>query len=193
MEKIINMKFFRLVPLLFVLAFLGAEDVTAQDAPLRPGDTLELRIGGVPASEVAQISASYVVDNQGNVNLSYVNKVPVGGKTAAQAADTIEAAYKNAEIFTNPTITINTQGMGRFVNVGGEVKAPSRVPFTPDLTLMSAINAAGGPTEFANMKKVRLIRGKEVMVVDTKKILSNPALDIPVKPGDQVFVEQSIW
>jgi len=174
-----------------VLLFLGTICLRAQDAPLRPGDTIELRLGGVPTNDVSQITGSYVVDNQGFVNLAYINKVSVGGKTAAQAADTIESTYKGAEIFTNPTITISTQGMGRFVNVGGEVKAPSRIPYTPDLTLMSAINAAGGMTEFANAKKVRLIRGKEVMVVDTKKILSNPALDLPVKPGDQVFVEQS--
>ncbi len=177
----------------FAALFLGTSALTAQDAPLRSGDTIEIRIGGVPASEISQITASYVVDNQGFVNLAYINKVVVGGKTAAQAADAIESAYKAGEIFTNPTITISTQGMGRFVNVGGEVKAPSRVAYTPDLTLMSAINAAGGMTEFANSKKVRLIRGKEVMVVDTKKILSNPALDIPVKPGDQIFVEQSFF
>ena len=170
---------------------LGMGSSHSQDAALRPGDSIEIRLGGVPPNEVTQITGSYVVDNQGNVNLAYINKVSIGGKTAGQAADAIEAAYKNAQIFTNPTITITTQAVGRFVNVGGEVKAPSRVPYTPDLTLMSAINAAGGMTEFADSKKVRLIRGKEVMVINTKKILSNPALDLPVKPGDQIFVEQS--
>lgn len=178
---------------LCALFFIGTGFLAAQDAPLRTGDTIEIRLGGVPTNDVSQITGPYVVDNQGFVNLAYINKISVGGKTAAQAADAIESAYKSAEIFTNPTITISTQGMGRFVNVGGEVKAPSRIPYTPDLTLMSAINAAGGMTEFANSKKVRLVRGKEVMVVDTKKILSDPSLDIPVKPGDQVFVEQSFF
>jgi len=174
-----------------VLALLVGAPLHGQDAALRPGDSIELRLGGVPPTDVSQITGSYVVDNSGFINLAYVNKVNVGGKTAAQAADAIESAYKSGEIYTNPTITISTQGLGRFVNVGGEVKAPSRIPYTPDLTLMSSINAAGGMTEFANAKKVRLIRGKEVMVIDTKQILKNPALDLPVKPGDQVFVEQS--
>ncbi len=176
---------------LFVVIVVFTASVRAQDAELRNGDTLELRLGGVPSGDISQIAGSYVVDNQGSINLAYINKISVAGKTAGQAADAIEKAYKDAEIFANPTITISTQGMGRFVNVGGEVKSPSRVNFTPDLTLMSAINAAGGPTEFANTRKVRLIRGKEVMIIDTKKILSNPALDVPVKPGDQIFVEQS--
>ncbi len=178
-----------LITILSVIPFVGA--LIAQDAALRPGDTLELRLGGVPSADIGQITGSYVVDNDGFVNLTHINKISVGGKTAAAAADVIESAYKNAEVFTNPTITISTQGSGRFVNVGGEVRSPSRVVFTPDLTLMSAINAVGGPTEFANRKKVRLIRGKEVMIVDTTKILSDPSLDMAVKPGDQIFIEQS--
>ena len=180
--------------LALLVVYLGfATALLAQDAALRPGDTIEVRLGGVPTNDVSQITASYVIDNQGYINLAYINKISIGGKTASQAADVIESAYKNAQIFTNPTITISTQAGARFVNVGGEVKAPSRIPFTPDLTLMSAINAAGGMSEFANRKKVRLIRGKEVMVVDTKKILNDPSLDLPVKPGDQIFVEQSFF
>jgi protein involved in polysaccharide export with SLBB domain len=177
--------------LLLAIFGIGTASLSAQDAALRIGDSLELRLGGVPSGDISQITGSYVVDNSGCINLAYVNKISVAGKTAAQAADSIEAAYKGGEIFTNPTITISTQGQGRFVNVGGEVKSPNRIVFTPDLTLMTAINAAGGMSEFANAKKVRLIRGKEVMIIDTKKILSDPSLDIAVKPGDQIFVEQS--
>ena len=185
------MKKLALLTILFLSFCSGIPSGYSQDAELRTGDTLELRLGGVSSSDVTQITGSYVVDNQGFINLAYINKISVVGKTAAQAAEAIEKAYKGAEIFTNPTITISTQGMGRFVNVGGEVKSPGRINYTPDLTLMSAINAAGGPTEFANSRKVRLIRGKEVMVIDTKKILSDPSLDLPVKPGDQIFVDQS--
>jgi len=36
------------------------------------------------------------------------------------------------------------QAQSRFVNVGGEVKEPKRVPFTDDLTVLGSINAAGG-------------------------------------------------
>jgi protein involved in polysaccharide export with SLBB domain len=32
----------------------------------------------------------------------------------------------------------------RQVSVGGAVKAPQRVAYTPDLTVLSAVNAAGG-------------------------------------------------
>ena len=43
----------------------------------------------------------------------------------------------------------------RFLSVGGAVRAPGRVPYTSDLTLMSTINAAGGASDFAG-DKIRL-------------------------------------
>jgi protein involved in polysaccharide export with SLBB domain len=36
------------------------------------------------------------------------------------------------------------------VNVGGSVRTPSGVPFTEDMTLLTAINAAGGFNDFAD-------------------------------------------
>lgn len=166
--------------------------IHAQDAPLRTGDSIDVRIGGVPASEIAMVSGSYVVDNNGQINLSYIGKVSIVGKTAAQAADLVESTYKSQEIYSNPTITISTQNAApRFVNVGGEVKSVSNVPYRTDLTFMTAINAAGGFTEFANRKKVRLIRGKDVKIIDYTQMMKNPALDFPVLPGDQIYVEQS--
>ncbi|HEY5895571.1 MAG TPA: polysaccharide biosynthesis/export family protein [Chthoniobacterales bacterium] len=166
--------------------------VYGQDAPLRTGDSVELRIGGVPPSEAAALNNSYTIDNDGNLKLAYIGKVSVVGKTAGQAADFIESIYKNQQIYSNPTITVSTLNTSpRFVNVGGEVRNVSRVPYTTDLTLLSAINAAAGFTEFANRKKVRLIRGKEVRIIDCTKIMVNPELDIPVLPGDQIYVEQS--
>jgi protein involved in polysaccharide export with SLBB domain len=85
------------------------------------------------------------------------------------------------------------QAQSRWVNVGGEVKAPQRVPYTPDLTILATINAAGGFSAFADQRKVRLLRGNEVMVIDIRKVRSNPSLDIPVEPGDRVEVPQSLF
>ena len=47
----------------------------AQDAVLRSGDTLELRLGGVPPEEVQQVSGTYTIDGDGFVNLPHIGKV----------------------------------------------------------------------------------------------------------------------
>jgi protein involved in polysaccharide export with SLBB domain len=78
------------------------------------------------------------------------------------------------------------QAQSRFVNVGGEVKAPQRVAFTPDLTILSSINAAGGFSPYADGRKVRLLRDNHVTIVDLNKIRANPSLDVQLLPGDRI-------
>jgi protein involved in polysaccharide export with SLBB domain len=177
------------------LAVLAATCIAswAGEAVLRPGDTIELKIGGVPVADTTSVSGAYMIDGQGYLNLPNLGKVKVGGLTTGAAEAAIEGGYRSHDIYTNPTIIITMQAQSRWVNVGGEVKAPQRVPYTPDLTILATINAAGGFSAFADQRKVRLLRGNEVLVIDIKKARANPSLDIPVEPGDRIEVPQSLF
>lgn len=166
---------------------------SAADVAFRVGDTLELRVGGVPAEETSLVTGAYTVDGEGFVNLPHIGKVKASGLTQAQLQRSIEAAYRGGEIYTNPTITITVPTIARFVNVSGDVRAPRRVEYTTDLTVLGAISAAGGFTDYADQRKVRLLRGGEVRMIDVKAVRSNPSLDISLLPGDQIEVPQSFW
>ncbi len=163
------------------------------DAPLRIGDTFELRIGGVPPEDMSSINSTYTIDGGGGLNLPYIGKLKVDGMTSAEIQSTVERTYRDTGVFTHPSVTLVIQAQARFVNVGGHVKLPQRVPYTPDMTLMSAINAAGDFDEFADQKKVRLTRGSTVKIVNAKAIRANPANDVQVLPGDQIQVPESFW
>lgn len=176
----------------WLLSLLLSTNVLA-DATLRPGDTMDLKIGGVPATEISSVSGQYTIDGEGSVNLPYIGRVKIGGLAPGAAQITIESVYKARKIYTNPNIVITMQPQSRFVNVGGEVKAPQRVPFTPDLTVLSAINAAGGFSPFADQRRIRLLRGQKVTIIDAKKIRKNPSGDVQLEPGDQVEVPQSLF
>jgi protein involved in polysaccharide export with SLBB domain len=176
-----------------LLCWVGLAVAGLGQASLRPGDTLDLRIGGVPPEEVQLFTAQYTVDDDGMLNLPYIGNVRVAGMPTNQAQLAIENKFKAEKIFTNPTITINQQTSSRFVIVGGAVRQPGRVPFTPDLTLTSTINAAGGFNEFANQKQVRLTRGGKTSVFDFRQLRKNPGSDPKILPGDQVEVAQSLW
>jgi protein involved in polysaccharide export with SLBB domain len=175
-----------------ILLLLGATKVFA-DASLRIGDSIGIKIAGVPGNEAASVSGTYTIDQHGDINLPYIGKVRVAGMQYGEAQSAIENSYRSRDIFTNPTITVLTQVQARWVNIGGEVKAPQRVNYTADLTILSAINAAGGFTPFADQRKVRLLRGSQVTVINVKKIRGNPTLDIPVYPGDKIEVPQSLF
>jgi polysaccharide export outer membrane protein len=119
--------------------------------------------------------------------------VRAAGLAQAELQDAIEAIYRREQIYTHPTITINVPTQVRFVNVGGDVKTPKRVEFTPDLTVLGAINAAGGFTDFADQTKVRLLRDGHVTMVNVKEVRRDPTKDPLLKPGDTVEVPQSFW
>ena len=176
----------------WLLSFLLSTNVLA-DATLRPGDTMDLKIGGVPATEISSVSGQYTIDGEGNVNLPYIGRVKIAGLAPGVAQSMIESVYKARKVYTNPNIVITMQPQSRFVNAGGEVKSPQRVPFTPDLTVLSAINAAGGFSPFADQRRIRLLRGQQVTIIDAKKIRTDPSRDVQLEPGDQVEVPQSLF
>ncbi|CAN5620870.1 N/A [soil metagenome] len=180
--------------ILFVLGLLvGVSSlVSAQDAVLRVGDQIEVRLAGVPSEDSQQVTGSYPIDGQGFVNMPHIGTVRAAGLTQGALQKSIETSYRSRQIYTNPTITVTVPATARFVNVGGEVKTPRRVEFTPDLTVEGAIIAAGGYTEYADPKKVRLSRDGKTMPLNLKQVDKNYSRK-PVQPGDSIEVPRGLW
>ena len=181
----------------FILAVLSALALAipafGQDAVLRAGDQIEIRLGGVPAEEVSQVTGVYTVDGDGFVNMPHIGKVHAAGTTQSQLQTEIESTYKAQQIYTNPTITLAVPNAARFVDVGGDVRSPQRVAFTADLTVLGAITAAGGFTEYADQSKVKLLRDGRVIMINIKDVRKDPSKDLKLKPGDKIQVPQSFW
>lgn len=176
-----------------LLILVGTALSARAQATFRVGDPFDLKISGVPAEEQAQVNNTYTVDADGSINLPYINKVKAQGLTPAQFAAAVEGAYRSGRIYSNPTITVVMQPTARFVNVGGAVRTPSRVPFTEDMTLLTAINAAGGFNDFADQRKVRVLRGSAVQVYDVREFRRDPSRDVRLQPGDRVEIPQSFF
>lgn len=181
----------RIIYLTAFFALAAVPEIFAQ-AALRQGDVVDLRLFGVPIEETQQFSAPYTIDDSGMINLPYIGEIKAGGLLANQLQVAIENKLKSDGIYTHPTISIQTQVGQRFVNVGGAVRAPGRVPYTPDLTLMSAINAAGGPNDFAKQIAFLTRAGKRLQY-DLKQLRKDPTNDPKIVPGDQIEVPQSLW
>jgi len=86
------------------------------------------------------------------------------------------------------------------VYVQGEVRAPSPVKYTTDLTLLKAITQTGGFTPLAASGRVDLLRGrtgekKERIRVDVDKIMRAPDEnpDVILKPDDIIYVPQRLF
>ena len=101
-----------------------------------------------------------------------------------------------AGIYTRPRIvlTVDVEAGARFVTVAGEVRTPGDVKFRHDLTMLTAISARGGFTDFASEKRVRLIRGSKVTTHDVRRFVREPKKDIKLRPGDRLVVPPAgLW
>jgi polysaccharide export outer membrane protein len=178
-----------ILSILFLM--LGICAMQAQ-APLRPGDTFEIRLSGMAADDAAPFNGSYTIDDQGMINLPLVRQIKVAGLLPGQIQEAIQNRLMSEKIFTHPTVTIQNNAP-RLVNVMGEVKSPQRVNFTSDMTLMTAINACGGFSDFADKKRILLTRDGKTIQYSAPEIAKNPASDPKVLPGDQINVKAGMF
>lgn len=104
--------------------------------------------------ESASLS-SYYVDLQGNIEIPYVGKVNVAGKTLSEIKAELEAVFKN--YVADAAITIRL--VDSYVSIIGEVNTPGRYPITKDrLNVFEALSMAGDMSVYSNRQKVQLIR-----------------------------------
>ena len=152
---------------------------------LRAGDSFQLYMSGMPAEDAAAFPREYTIGQDGMINITFAGQIRAAGLSQSQIERAIEERLVSEKIFRAPTATINVQAGARSVIVGGQVRSAQRLAWSSDLTLMSAIMAAGGPGDFAS-KKVNLIRSGQVMTYEYYKLKKKPADDPKVLPGDQI-------
>ncbi|MGV3771267.1 MAG: polysaccharide biosynthesis/export family protein, partial [Verrucomicrobiales bacterium] len=113
------------------------------------------------------------------------------GKTWNELANEIHQKYVPAYY---RRLTVNVSSPDRFYTVDGEVRSPGHKNYFGQITILKAIAAAGGFTDFANKTSVEVTRQDGTKhKINTKKALKNPALDLPIYPGDSVFVDRRFW
>ncbi|HLX96054.1 MAG TPA: polysaccharide biosynthesis/export family protein [Verrucomicrobiae bacterium] len=161
-------------------------DLTA--ARFHVGDTVTVDFSGT-ADPILEHTEP--IKEDGTITLPYIGPVRALGKTAGELQNDIHDLYV-PKYYVRLTITVSSPQ--RVFYVGGEVKQPGRQLYVGETTVTKAIQSAGDFTDFANQKKVKLIRHSgEVITVNCIKALQDPTLDPPVYPGDQVQVPRRIF
>jgi polysaccharide biosynthesis/export protein VpsN len=161
-------------------------DLTA--ARFHVGDNVTVDYSGTvtPIPESIQ-----TITEGGNITLPYIGAVRALGKTAGELQNDIHELYV-PKYYVRLTVTVSSPQ--RVFYVGGEVKQPGRQLYIGETTVTKAIQAAGDFTDFANQRKVKLIRHNgEVITVNCVKALQDQTLDPAVYPGDQIQVPRRIF
>jgi len=178
--------------LFLILLLFGGISIRASDVALHSGDILNVRLAGVPAEDISQVSGPYTIDGSGNINIPYLGKIHAAGLKQAEVQNSIETTFKSRGIYSSPIVSVSVQ-FDRFVDVEGDVRAPQRVKYTSDLTVLGAITACGGFTDYADQSKVTISRSGSMSFVNVKKVRQNIEKDPNVEPGDKISVPRSFW
>lgn len=73
------------------------------------------------------------------------------------------------------------------VKIRGQVAKPTAIAWTKNLTLKKALKKAGGTTNLANIRKVKVTRGNKTFTFDLRKV------DPMILPGDTIDVPQRFF
>lgn len=131
------------------------------------------------------------IKEDGMITLQHVGSIKAEGKTTGELQREIHDAYVPT-FYKRLTVTVKTDRLIYYVQ--GQVRQSGRQEYLGLTTVLKAIASAGDFNDFANRKKVRLTRRDGTwLIVDCIKAAQNPALDVPVFPGDKIDVPQRGW
>lgn len=105
------------------------------------------------------------IEPDGTFTFAYAPKVPAVGKTVQQVHD--ELVKRLSRVIEEPQVDVKVVGFrSQKVYVTGEVDSPGIFPVTDiPLTLIDALNKAGGLTELADWRTVTFTRGEKTEVI----------------------------
>ena len=168
----------------------AAPVATTPDYRLVSGDKLRIEV-----YKDAQLSQSLQIRPDGKITLPLVGDVPAAGRTSVELRDAIAKSLQ--DYMTDPTVTvIVTETTPQVIYVTGEVNKPGSFSLVNgQMSIIQAIAMAGGLTEFANKKDIRVLRkngtGVETLRFNYKEVLDDETRREPLQlhPGDTVIVK----
>jgi polysaccharide export outer membrane protein len=145
------------------------------------------------------LSVSVPVRPDGKITVPLIGDVVAGGKTpeevAAEVKDKLQAYVRDPQVAVILTELRSHEYLSR-VRVTGAVRTPVSLPYRQGMTVLDAVLAAGGTTEFAAPDHTELYRKDgdttRSYAVRLGNILQQGELttNYPVQPGDVITVPQ---
>jgi polysaccharide biosynthesis/export protein len=171
--------------------------ITSQDYVLKNGDKINIVI--YPADEYVR-GGQMQINSQGTITLSLLGQVEIAGLKIVEAQEKI-AKLLNEDYLVDPSVVIEiSQFKQQTFVILGQVKSPGTFQFPAGeerLSFLQAISIAGGFSEIANIKKIKIIREsegkKKVIRINAERIISGKDSDVSLQPNDIIHVSESLF
>ena len=174
----------------------AAQTAQAQQSPdyiIGPGDEIEVFVWQNP-----DLSVNVPVRPDGKISTPLNEDMVAVGKTPSQLAHDIE--MKLSEYVRSPhvnVIVVKPDSVFSQVKVIGQVVHPQAIAYRQGMTVLDAVLAVGGLSEYAAGNRARIVRlvdGKETNIPLRLNALVNGgdmSQNVELKPGDVLVVPES--
>lgn len=134
--------------------------------------------------------SSVQVDGQGYIFIPYAGRIKAAGQTNEGLRQAITRKLEDQT--PDPQVSVSLlAGVGSTVSISGQAGANGVYPIDPSTrTLATMLAKSGGVTIDPGTAIVRVTRGGNTGKIWLKDLYENPSLDIALRPGDQIMIEE---
>ena len=119
---------------------------------IQPGDMLDISVW-----KEKDLEKELMVRPDGGLNFPLIGDIIASGKTIAQLQK--ELTTKLTKYVPDPVLTISIkQSLGNKIYIVGKVNKPGDYIAIRNIDVMQALSMAGGPTPYASVNKIKILR-----------------------------------
>lgn len=179
-------------------AFVASADVPSEEYIIGPLDQLTIFVWRNP-----ELGAKVQVRPDGRITTPLIADLPAVGKTPAQLAADLTTELK--QYINAPRVSVIVDNFsGTFsqqVRIVGATEKPASIPYRANMTLLDAMIAVGGLSEFAAGDRARLIRADRITgkqkeyALRLNKLLKRGEsnANVRLEPGDVIIIPSSMF
>ncbi|QDX25532.1 polysaccharide export protein [Sphingomonas suaedae] len=179
-------------------AFVASREGPGEEYVIGPLDTLQIFVW-----RNQELSAEVQVRPDGRITTPLVSDMPAVGKTPAMLADDLK--YALGEYIKDPIVSVVVKSFsgtfGQQIRIVGATEKPASIPYRANMTLLDAMIAVGGLSEFAAGNRARLVRfdkngGRQREYrLRLSDLLKNgdTSANVRLEPGDVIIIPESMF
>lgn len=170
------------------IGILSTEETEPPSYKIGPNDILNIYVWKEP-----ELTQDVFVMPDGRITFPLIGEIMAQGRTVTEIKEAITERLKN--YITAPEVTVIVKEIrSHRIYIIGKVNQLGPYPLEPDMTVLQALSAAGGFTEWADTKNILIVRREgekeEQLRFNYKDFISgkNVEQNITLKPNDTIVV-----
>lgn len=179
-------------------AFVAGKEAPGEQYIIGPLDQLSIFVWRNP-----ELGAKVQVRPDGRITTPLINDMSAVGKTPAQLSEDMKVAL--GEYIKDPIVSVIVENFSgtysQQVRIVGATAKPASVPYRANMTLLDAMIAVGGLSEYASGNHARLVRydkatGKQQeFAIKIGRLLKqgDASANVKLAPGDVIIIPESMF